>query len=57
MYAVADIFVRDISQLQDTFVDYMDAMSWAIVEFRNRTEASMAEEESREVDEPGAETV
>ena len=51
VYAVADIFVREIDSLQETFVDYMNAMSWAIVEFRNRTEASMAEEESREAGE------
>ena len=46
VYAAADLFVTDIEAFKNTFFDYMNAMNWAVVEFRKRTDEAMEDEEN-----------
>lgn len=41
VYTVADIFFSEFETLRRTFLDYMNAMNWAIGEFRDRTEEAI----------------
>jgi hypothetical protein len=40
VYIVADIFFAELETLRLAFIDYMNAMNWAIGEFRDRAEAA-----------------
>ena len=45
IYCVAEIFATDAETVEALFFNYMNALSWAIVEFRDRTDKSMQEED------------
>ena len=52
VYTVADVFLTDIEVFKQTFVDYMHAMNWAIVQFREQTDEAMRDEENSASDDP-----
>ncbi|ETX07155.1 hypothetical protein [Candidatus Entotheonella palauensis] len=47
VYAAVEVFAPDAETVQTSFFNYMNALSGSIVEFRDRTERSMQEEENQ----------
>lgn len=54
VHTAVEVFAPDASTVEASFSNYMNALSWAIVEFRDRTERSMQEEENQEPPSPHA---
>ena len=48
VYAAAEFFAPDAATVETSFFNYMNALSGAIVEYRDRMERSMQEEENQE---------
>jgi hypothetical protein len=48
VYAAVEVFAPDAGTVGASFFNYMNTLSGAIVEFRDRMERSMQEEENRE---------
>ena len=46
VHLVVELFVNNAETVEASFFNYMNALSWAIVEFRNRTDQSMQEEDN-----------
>ena len=53
VYIVADIFFAEFDTLRLTFMDYMQALNWAIGEFRDRAEAATEGNSQSGLSEPG----
>lgn len=54
VYTAVEVFAPDAETVQTSFFNYMDALSWSIAEFRDRTERSMQEEANQEPPSPQA---
>lgn len=52
VYAAVEVFTPDASTAETSFFNYMDALSGAIVECRDRMERSMQEEDNQEPPSP-----
>lgn len=52
VYTAVEVFAPEAESVEASFFDYMNALSGSIVEFRDRTERSMQEEENREPPSP-----
>ena len=52
VYAAVEVFAPDADAVEASFFNYMNALSESIVEFRDRTERSMQEEENQEPPSP-----
>jgi hypothetical protein len=52
VYTAVEIFAPDATTVETSFFNYMNALSASIVEFRDRTERSMQEEENQEPPSP-----
>ncbi len=48
VYTAVEIFAPDTSTVEASFTNYMNALSESMVEFRDRVERSMQEEENQE---------
>jgi hypothetical protein len=48
VYAAVEVFVPDAETVRTAFFNYLNTLSGAIVEFRDRMERSMQEEENQE---------